>query len=268
VNESSIGFVSRIDNRFSSWRTRLLPRALVVLLFALSFDSASAQSAARLQPLLNDTVAQLKLVSRHDADELHRRYEQVSKALAAWRAADRTEENNRRLEAWLRTAIRSSMPGADQAMPTVPEFESSPAPLPLPATPPLTERTRPPAASAVDSPPKTMPSPTTSPNLAQPQPPEAAAVAEIEASKPITPQPASASTPTAENEAELTTASDNAMGDQLPGTELSGDQLPEIVDEPGTDELPEPDAPPEIEEDPALIEALGDPFVDDPSTTE
>jgi hypothetical protein len=104
--------------------------------------------------------------------------------------------------------------------------------------------------------------------LAQPQPPEAAAVAEIEASKPITPQPASASTPTAENEAELTTASDNAMGDQLPGAELSGDQLPEIVDEPGTDELPEPDAPPEIEEDPALIEALGDPFVDDPSTTE
>ena len=96
-------------------------------------DLASAQSASRLQPLLNDTVAQFKIVYRHDETEMRRRYMEVSKVLAAWRGADRTEENNRRLEDWLRGTIRSSMPGSHAELPSMPTFENRPAPA-LPTT--------------------------------------------------------------------------------------------------------------------------------------
>ena len=47
--------------------------------------------------------------------------------------------------------------------------------------------------------------------------------------------------------------------DELP----NADPLPEMEEAPKTDELPEVDPLPEIEDDPAMIEVLGDPFLDD-----
>jgi hypothetical protein len=86
-----------------------------------------------LQPLLNDTVAQLKLSYRSDMAEQRRRYEQLATIIAAWRASDRSDTNDRLLEDWLRGAIRSSMPGAHASLPAAPKFAQSPAPT-LPAT--------------------------------------------------------------------------------------------------------------------------------------
>jgi hypothetical protein len=72
---------------------------------------------------LNDTVAQLQLAYRHNVPERRRRYDQLAQVVAAWREAPRSDANNRLLEDWLRGAIRSSMPGSQQLLPSVPDFE-------------------------------------------------------------------------------------------------------------------------------------------------
>jgi hypothetical protein len=98
--------------------------ALVLCAFAaLESGSAVAQSPERLQLLLNDTVAQLRLSYRHNVPEQRRRYDELAQVVSAWREAPRTDANNRLLEAWLRGAIRSSMPGSQDSLPPMPLFE-------------------------------------------------------------------------------------------------------------------------------------------------
>jgi hypothetical protein len=92
---------------------------------------ASAQSTSRLQTLLNDTVAQLQLAYRHNVPEQRRRYDQLALVVNAWREAPRSDANNRLLEDWLRGAIRSSMPGSQQFLPTAPNFEVPIVPVDL-----------------------------------------------------------------------------------------------------------------------------------------
>jgi hypothetical protein len=82
----------------------------------------ASPAAVKLQVLVNDTAAQLQLAYRQHPDERARRQEQLTAAVAAWRAAPRSEANNERLATWLRAAIVSSMPGSAEPMPAVPGF--------------------------------------------------------------------------------------------------------------------------------------------------
>jgi nucleoside phosphorylase len=83
---------------------------------------AVAPPADKLQVLVNDTAVQLQLAYRQHPDERARRQEQLMTAVAAWRAAARSEANNERLATWLRAAIVSSMPGSQEPLPAVPSF--------------------------------------------------------------------------------------------------------------------------------------------------
>jgi hypothetical protein len=95
--------------------------------------SAAAPAPDKLQLLLNDTAAQLQLAYRQHPDERARRQEQLTAAVAAWRAAPRSEANNERLATWLRAAIVSSMPGSQEPLPAVPGFAAIVKAEPQPA---------------------------------------------------------------------------------------------------------------------------------------
>jgi hypothetical protein len=102
-----------------------LSAGIVVVVCALTFvfaNCAAAQTPARLQTLLNDTVAQLQLAYRHNVPEQRRRYDELAQVVAAWREAPRNDANNRLLEDWLRAVIRSSMPGSQESLPPAPQF--------------------------------------------------------------------------------------------------------------------------------------------------
>jgi hypothetical protein len=107
-----------------------LKSCCVLLTIALvSIGATSKASAApqtdRVQVLINETSAQFQLAFRLHPAEGQQRQEQLNAAVAAWRAAPRTPANNELFAAWLRSAIRSSMPGARAAMPPLPSFKSS-----------------------------------------------------------------------------------------------------------------------------------------------
>jgi hypothetical protein len=106
-------------NIFAIRSTRFGASALLFLVAT----TAIAQSPSRLQSLVNDTAAQLQIAYRHNAPERRARYEQLSRAVAAWKAAPRSEENDRMLTDWLRTAIRRSMPGSREPLPPSPAFK-------------------------------------------------------------------------------------------------------------------------------------------------
>jgi hypothetical protein len=85
----------------------------------------AAQTSApprNLQVLVNDTAAQFQLAYRHDPAERQHRYQELATAVKAWRAAERNELNDRLLSEWLRSAMRSSMPGSRASLRDVPMF--------------------------------------------------------------------------------------------------------------------------------------------------
>jgi hypothetical protein len=89
---------------------------------ALPASGQTPSSAARLQPLVNDAVAQLKISYRHDRVEREKRYEEIGRAAAAWNKSKRDAADNERLAEWLRGAMRVSMPGSHEPLPPLPEF--------------------------------------------------------------------------------------------------------------------------------------------------
>jgi hypothetical protein len=246
-----------VRNFFMRRPLRIVPLAILAFSLAAPFaEQVNAQSTAQLQTLLNDTVAQFKLVYRHDASELQLRYDEVSKAVVAWREADRTDENNRRLEAWLRAAIRQSMPGSHAALPLQPAFENRPAPLPVAAPEP--ERSLIPADPAGELPaPPTLRAPTTNAQPTTLMPEANTPPADIEVAKPI-----AADTTPADSEP-VPAAGSHLIEAPANDAMLEADPLPDVQEVPKNDELPDVEPLPEIEEDPMLIEALGDPFLDD-----
>ncbi len=188
---------------------------------------------------------------------MRRRYMEVSKALAAWREADRTEENNRRLEDWLRGTIRSSMPGSHAQLPPMPTFENLPAPT-LPATR-APEHSLLPASAVGELPtPNTLRAPASNVPITPPPAEANSQPADVEANKPSLGDTTPAATKAGPSNLTGTPVIEAPTNDELP----NADPLPEMEEVP-TDELPEVDELPEIEEDPGLIEALGDPFLDD-----
>ena len=85
-----------------------------------------ANSMSRLQPLVNDTVAQLQVAYRHDPAEGQGRYARLAEGIEQWRNAPRNEANDRLLAEWLRAAMRTSMPGSQAAFPAAPRFTGGP----------------------------------------------------------------------------------------------------------------------------------------------
>lgn len=107
--------------------TRARQRVGTLLLMALVWLMPAIANGARgatdkLQTLVNDTLAQLQIAYRQHPDERTRRQEQLTSAVAAWRAAPRSEANNEQLANWLHAAILSSMPGSHEPLPAMPSF--------------------------------------------------------------------------------------------------------------------------------------------------
>jgi hypothetical protein len=96
--------------------------ALMCLSLAAPFALAQTSTTARLQPLVNDAVAQLKISYRHDQKEQEARYEAIGQAVSAWKQSPRQAADNERLAAWLRSAMQASMPGSHQPLPALPKF--------------------------------------------------------------------------------------------------------------------------------------------------
>ena len=110
-------------DRLTRGNQRFAMLVLVTIAWLSSAIAGAASPAAdKLQVLVNNTAAQLQLAYRQHPDERARRQEQLSAAVAAWRAAPRSEANNERLATWLRAAILSSMPGSQEPLPAVPSF--------------------------------------------------------------------------------------------------------------------------------------------------
>ncbi|MEM6328979.1 MAG: hypothetical protein AAF790_01895 [Planctomycetota bacterium] len=107
-------------------------------------ETAAAPSADYPQavgPLVSDLLLQVDLVYQGQPKEIRRRRDAVQQAMAAWRASRRTAADTVRLSAWLREALRASMPGAEAAMPPAPDFLTtrSTAAAPRPSVPPQDE---------------------------------------------------------------------------------------------------------------------------------
>jgi hypothetical protein len=116
-----IPFSPRWLVRFAAW---LVAANLVAIgTHAPTAGAQSAVSPSRLQPLVNDAVAQLQLSYRFDAAERQQRYELIGRAVAAWNQSKRSAADNELLADWLRRAMRASMPGSREPLPSLPEFD-------------------------------------------------------------------------------------------------------------------------------------------------
>jgi len=82
-------------------------------------------SSSRLQPLVNEAVAQLQLSYRHDRAERQQRYEEIGQAIATWNKSARGPAENEQLAEWLRAVMRASMPGSKERLPPQPVFETT-----------------------------------------------------------------------------------------------------------------------------------------------
>jgi hypothetical protein len=103
-----------------------IPLCLAIVALVGSSQGAQAPPTAdRTNALVKAATEQFQLAYRMNPSEAKRRQEQLSSVVAAWRAAPRDSANNELLTTWLRTAIRSSMPGSSEALPPVPMFAAA-----------------------------------------------------------------------------------------------------------------------------------------------
>jgi hypothetical protein len=99
---------------------------LAIVAFVGSLQGAqSAPPADRTTVLVKAAAEQFQLAYRMNPSEAKHRQEQLTSVVAAWRAAPRDNANNELLTTWLRTAIRSSMPGSSAALPPIPKFAAA-----------------------------------------------------------------------------------------------------------------------------------------------
>ena len=83
------------------------------------------QKSVDLRPLVADLAVQLRLAYRGDVPEYTRRHEQLRAAISAWNTSSQNTAERQQLADWLRSAIRSSMPGSNAPFPPAPTFGRS-----------------------------------------------------------------------------------------------------------------------------------------------
>lgn len=204
--------------------------AFAILIANLIAPAAHAQSTSepRLQSLVDDTAFQLGLTYRFNVTELKQRREQVDKALEAWNKSSRSEADNRALAAWLRGAMRASMPGSQEKLPPLPNFQTPAKAEPLPLSPGASNQ-RPAADSSV------------TPSRAEPS---------LEAPSNATEHTLMRPTSAAVTESDIAPAPDTSTAEPEP---ISDDDF--WSDHPANEELP-------------TDLSNGDPFLDDPLPTD
>lgn len=106
----------------------LLTAVVAVPAFAPPAAAQSAQQASSLQQLVDELGSQLWLAYRANVPEHQRRHEQLRQAIAAWNASSQSQTDRELMAAWLRAAMRSSMPGSYQPMPPLPALDHPAAP--------------------------------------------------------------------------------------------------------------------------------------------
>jgi hypothetical protein len=103
--------------------------AIAILSAAVTAQQGRAPTSDRLASLESDLRFQLDLAFQQDRPAYRARLAEVDAALAAWRAAPRTDRSNRLLEDWLRKALSRTMPGRNGQLPPRPQFGAEPQPL-------------------------------------------------------------------------------------------------------------------------------------------
>jgi hypothetical protein len=83
-------------------------------------------SQADVRSLVNAVTTQLRLVYRDNLPEYSRRSEQLGDAIRAWNNSSHSTADRQQMTAWLRQAVRDSMPGSTGSLPPVPQFAPSP----------------------------------------------------------------------------------------------------------------------------------------------
>jgi hypothetical protein len=125
------------------WCRRFIAAALILVGGSPTLQGATP---ARLPALVRETSEQFQIAYRLQPMEGQHRQQQLNAVVAAWRAAPRTDTNDERLNAWLRLAIRASMPGSREELPPTPRFVAmdgremrpvEPTPTDTPATKPI-----------------------------------------------------------------------------------------------------------------------------------
>ena len=111
-------FLTRLN-----WQRAAFCLAIVGGISLATATFAAPDPGADRKPTLEHEVrAQFDLAYRLHPAEAQARLEQLKVIMAAWRAAPATDANKEKLEAWLRAAIRSSMPGSHEPLPAAPNF--------------------------------------------------------------------------------------------------------------------------------------------------
>jgi hypothetical protein len=115
----------------------LLAGALILSVLAAVADAQyrmpTASQPAGLQGLVQELSAQLWFSYRGRIPEHRLRHAQLAEAIEAWNASSQNAADRQVMNSWLRDAMRASMAGANQPMPTTPKFTGSTAASTLPA---------------------------------------------------------------------------------------------------------------------------------------
>ena len=121
--------MDRLLSQRLGFALHLLVAAFVVVVLAPSVLSPpaiaqpiSSSNGTELDRLSKALSYQLELAYRFDPEEHHRRHAAIAMTFKAWNASSRTAADYQAIDRWFRTAIRSSMPGSKDPMPTPPTF--------------------------------------------------------------------------------------------------------------------------------------------------
>lgn len=104
---------------------------VVCLALALGAPVASAQTpqGSVLQQLTRDVSTQIDLRYPLPSGEKQARRDRLAEAIALWNASQKNDDDARIMERWLLDALRSSMAGSKEPMPSPPEFAVRPKPV-------------------------------------------------------------------------------------------------------------------------------------------
>ncbi|MCC7476760.1 MAG: hypothetical protein IT425_15325 [Pirellulales bacterium] len=105
-----------------NWRVAVAALAYASAALITASNAWAVEKGARESVLAAEVLVQFQLAYRLHPAEYDRRCEQLAGAVAAWRTAPRSAENDELLNQWLRAAMRSSMPGSRLPLPAAPIF--------------------------------------------------------------------------------------------------------------------------------------------------